>query len=513
VSNNKRIAKNTLMLYLRMLLIMIVSLFTVRIVLNTLGVEDYGIYNLVGGIVTSFAFLSSTMASATQRFFAFELGAKNYGRLNNIFNLTVVIYVAIAIVILILAESLGVWFLNEKLVIPLHRVEAANWVYQFSIFSFVITVLTTPLEAIIMAREKMSFYAYVSVVEAILRVVIVYLLFLFGHDKLKVYAVLTFAVTFLLRILYYIYCRRNFSEVRFSLFWDRNLFLELLNFAGWNLFGALTVVSFNQGTSFVLNIFFGPVVNASRGIATQVNNAVASFSTNFYAAVRPQIIKNYAAEEREKMLNLVFRSTKYSFFLLMLLSIPILLFPDFILKSWLKVVPEHAERFVQLTIWFNLINLLQIPISTAVQANGKIKKYQLITGFIMLLSLPLSYWGLSLGFQAEIVFYMMILVSLVALVFRLIILKQLISFRYSDYLSQVLSKIILVTGGTYGTSLAVLKVSSYYVSLSAVWSFLLFSIISCFISLLFIFYIGLIKDERDFVIHYVGGFLKNRINK
>ncbi|RYF23466.1 MAG: lipopolysaccharide biosynthesis protein, partial [Flavobacteriales bacterium] len=437
-SNHKKIAKNTLLLYFRMMLTMAVSLYTVRVVLNTLGVEDYGIYNVVGGIVTTFSFLSSTMASASQRFFAFELGRKDYVRLKNIFSISTTIYAGIAICIFLLAESVGLWVLNHKLIIPADRMDAANWIYQFSIFSFMLTIMTLQLDAIIMAREHMAFYAYVSIFEVVLKLAIVYGLVLFEMDKLKLYAVLTFFATLFIRLLYYLYCKKRFAETRYTFFWDKPLFKELVGYSGWNLFGTLTSITFNQGVNLLLNVFFGPAVNASRGIAYQINNAVASFSNNFYSAVRPQIIKSYAEDKVEQMVKLVFNTTRYSFYLLMLLSMPLLLATGFFLKLWLNIVPEHAEKFAQLTILFSLINLLQIPISTAVHATGKIKRYQFIIGIIMLLCLPMSYVALKLGSPPEIAFVMMIVVSIVALGFRLVILKELIYFKYTHYIKQVL---------------------------------------------------------------------------
>jgi O-antigen/teichoic acid export membrane protein len=280
--NNKRIAKNTLMLYFRMLLIMGVSLYTVRIVLNTLGVEDYGIYNVVGGIVVMFSFLSNTMASASQRFFAFELGRKDYDQLKKTFSMTVTIYLIIAVIILILAETLGLWFLNTQLSIPVERMETANWVYQFTIFSFMMTMLTVPYNAAIVAHERMNVYAYVSIVEAFLKLLIVYILVLFSYDKLKLYAILMFGVTTFITLIYRTYCKRQFQECSYNFYWEKPLFKELIGYSGWNLFGAIAGILNNQGINILLNIFFGPIVNAARAIAYQVNTAVNQFVTNFF---------------------------------------------------------------------------------------------------------------------------------------------------------------------------------------------------------------------------------------
>jgi O-antigen/teichoic acid export membrane protein len=507
-NNNKRLAKNTLALYFRMLLSMVVSLYTVRVVLTTLGVVDYGIYNLVGGIVTSFSFLSATMSSATQRFFSFELGKKDFKRLNQIFSLSISIYLGIILVILILAETLGLWFLNTQLTLPAARMDAVNWIYQFSILTFIMTLIRIPYDAVIIARERMSVYAYMSIVEVILKLLIVYLLVLVSFDKLKLYAVLIFLVTTIVSLIFRIYCKRNFEECNFKLFWDKATFKMLFSYSGWSLFGTLTTVTFDQGTNFLLNIFFGPVVNASRAIAYQVNNAINSFSSNFYTAIRPQIIKSYAEGNRAYVIQLVFRSSKYSLFLLLLISMPVLLDTDFILNFWLKVIPPDTSLFVRLVIIYSLFNALQIPLSTAVQATGNIKMYQIVIGCIMLLCLPISYVCFKVGLPAEYAFYSMILVSLVAIYFRLRILKTLISFSYAEYLNGVLFKILLVCLFAYLLPL--------YISMQLPLGLLRFIVI-CFASLFscvfFIYVVGLVKEEKEFVYNIIKKTYKDKILK
>ena len=281
ISNTNRIAKNTLLLYFRMMLIMIISLYTVRLVLNALGVVDYGIFNVVAGVIVMFSFLSNTLASTSQRYFAFEIGRNNKLQLKWTFNITVIIYIIISVVILILAETIGLWFLNNMMVIPSYRMEAANWIYQFSIFSFIITTLTIPFNALIIARENMKVYAYVGVIESLLKLLIVYLLVFMTYDKLILYAVLMFLNTCLISSIYCIYCWKKYEESQLKLYWNKNLFKTLLNFSGWNLFGGIAGVLHNQGVNILLNIFFGPIVNAARGIAFQVSTAVNQFVLNF----------------------------------------------------------------------------------------------------------------------------------------------------------------------------------------------------------------------------------------
>jgi O-antigen/teichoic acid export membrane protein len=274
-----------------MILTMLVSLYTVRVVLNTLGVVDYGIYNVVGGVVAMFSFLSSTMASASQRFFAFELGRRDYDKLKQAFSLTLLIYIGIAILILVLSETVGLWFLNTQMTVPEERMNAANWVYQFSIFSFIMTILTVPYNSAIIAREHMKVYAYVSIIEVVLKLIIVYLLVFFSFDKLKLYAVLTFFVACLITFIYRTYCKRRFKECIYFFYWDANKFKEILSFAWWNMIGAMANIFKTQGINILLNVFFNPVINAARAIAFQVNSALTNFTNNFYMAVRPQITK------------------------------------------------------------------------------------------------------------------------------------------------------------------------------------------------------------------------------
>lgn len=312
--SNKRIAKNTLMLYFRMILTMLVSLYTSRVVLNTLGVEDFGIYNVVAGFVTMFGFLNSAMASATQRFLAFEIGKGDHDQLRNVFSMSVNIHFLIAFIIFILAETIGLWFVNTQLTIPAGRMGAAQCVYQFSILAMMVTMVSVPYNAMIIAHERMNVFAWVSIIEVSLKLFIVFMLQWFGFDKLKFYAVLTFCVSLIIRFIYGFYCSRQFKESRFRYFWDRPLFKTLASYAGWNLWGNIAAVLQGEGVNVLLNIFFGPVINAARGIAFQVKGAVNQFVANFQMAMNPQIIKSYAVNDLKYMHQLIFRGAKYSFF-------------------------------------------------------------------------------------------------------------------------------------------------------------------------------------------------------
>lgn len=492
--NNRRIAKNTVLLYSRMFLIMGISLYTSRIVMKTLGVEDFGIFNVVGGVITMLSFLNSSMSSATQRFLSFELGRKEIEQFKKVFCMSMNIHAIIAVTIFILAETIGLWFLNTKLVIPAERMSAANWVYQFSILSFMFTVMNVPYNAVIIANERMNVYAYVSVVEVILRLVIVFVLVSFDFDKLKLYAVMVFAVSAMVWILYKTYCQRNFKETYYHLFWDKSLYKTLISYAGWNLFGNAAVVAFNQGINIMLNIFFGPVINASRSIAYQVNAAVNGFVFNFQMSMNPQIVKSYAANDHKYMQYLIFRGAKYSFFLLYFLSLPILLQTENILRWWLITVPKYSVLFSQLIMIDALINCISGPLMTAAQATGIIKKYQTIVGGILLFNMPFSYLFLKHGFPPQVTLYITISLSVLALFVRLAIIKTLISFSVSNYFREVILKVVLVSGLSVIIPLAAMSFLG-----DGVIRVIITSALSASSVLLIIFTIGLNKKEQEYV--------------
>jgi O-antigen/teichoic acid export membrane protein len=493
--NNKRIAKNTLFLYFRMLLTMLVALYTVRIVLKTLGVVDYGIYNVVGSIVTMFSFLSNTMSSASQRFFAFEIGRNDREQLKKTFSTTMTIYLLIALVILILAETIGLWFLNVKMEIPQERMAAARWVYQFSILGLMLTMFTVPYNAAIIAHENMKVYAYVSVIEVALKLLIVYLLVLFSFDKLILYSVLTLAVTFIVTLIYRTYCQRKFEECHYSFHWDKHLFKKILSYSGWNLLGALSGVGKNHGINILINVFFGPAVNAARGVAYQVQSVVLNFGNNFFTAVRPQIIKSYAANRHEEMMQLVFQSTKFSFYVLFLLSLPILLEASAILGLWLDEVPAYSIMFIKLVIVDTLLELMANPIVTLAQATGKVKWYQIVVGGVRLLSLPIALVFLKTGFGPESVFYTLIANTVLCNALRIVMIKQILVFDASQYLKQVVCSIALVSS----FSLLVPRLIQIYWTEPSVAKSLTTVLVAGCCSVTAVWLLGLTKPEREFV--------------
>lgn len=507
--NNKRIAKNTLFLYFRMLLTMAVSLYTVRVVLDTLGTVNYGIYNVVGGIVVMFNFLSNTMASASQRFFSFELGRNNLESLKKTFNMCMAIYTILAIIILILAETVGLWFLNTHMNIPIERMDAARWIYQFSVFSFMMTMFTIPYDASIIAHEKMKVYAYISIIEVVLKLIIVYLIVLFPFDKLKLYAILMFSTTTIITFIYRTYCIRKFIECRISFSWDKSIFKELVSYSGWNLFGALSSVFKTQGINIILNMFFGPTVNAARGVAYQVNGAILNFGNNFYTAVRPQIIKSYASNKHDEMMKLVFQSTKFSYYLLLILSIPVLLEPKFILGLWLKEIPNYTSIFIQLVIIDTLIESLANPIVTLVQASGKVKWYQIIVGGVRILNLPIAYFFLYLGYQPESVFYVLIIITILCNIARIIIVKNILVFDLKGYLKNVFFVILLVTLISFMVPKIVQNCWDTILPIKSI----IIIIITLISSIVSIISIGTSKNEKYFLYKIITKKIKFNLNQ
>lgn len=501
--NNRRIAKNTMMLYFRMILTMIVSLYTSRVILNTLGVEDYGIYNVVGGVVSMFAFFNSAMSSATQRFLSFEIGKGDFAQLRKTFNATQIIHIGIAGVIFILAETVGLWFVKTYLVIPPERLEAAIWVYHFSVLSFMVSIIQVPYNATIIAHERMNVYAYVSIIEVSLKLLIVFMLTWITYDKLKLYGILHFGVVFIIAAIYRVYTRSNFEESKFEFVKDQKLYKTLISYSGWNLFGNIAGVAKGQGVNILLNIFYGPVVNAARGIAMQVQAAVNSFVSNFQMAVNPQIIKSYAADEREYMYSLVIRGSKFSFYLLFILSLPIMIEVDQILKLWLKTVPEYSSIFTILVLVIILIDCVSGPLMTAIQATGKIKVYQAVVGSLLMLILPISYFLLKLGYSPEITLYVNIVISIIALSFRLYLVWKLLEFPIKRFVEEIILKNILIVLLSFSLPLLIrTSMDEHFIRL----------IVIVFVTLIWnaviIFSLGLQKSEKAIVIRGINKILK-----
>lgn len=444
-ANNKRIAKNTLLLYVRTLFIMLVTFYTSRVVLNTLGVTDYGIYNVVGGVVIMFSVISSSLSSSISRFIIYELGHGDFDRLKRIFTTSVNIQIGISLVTLVLAETFGVWFLNTKMNIPSERMGAANWVLQCSLVSFVINLISVPYNACIIAHEKMSAFAYISILEAVLKLTVVYMLLISPYDKLATYAVLLVIVALLIRLTYGQYCKRHFEESRYSFVYDRPLVKEMTSFAGWSFFGNGAYMLNVQGVDMLINIFFGVTFNAARGIATQVQNAVMQFVNNFTVAVNPQITKSYAAGEMDYMYRLVCRGARFSYFLLLVFVVPIICEADYILRLWLKTVPEYVPVFLRLSFFGALMTLLGNSMLTAISATGNIRRYQIWITTVGCLVFPLTWMAFEFGAPPQATYVIYIVIYFLLNFVRLYISKGLLDFPVRLYLSDVILKVIIVS--------------------------------------------------------------------
>lgn len=442
--DNKRIAKNTLFLYVRMILTILVNLYAVRVIWQVLGVDDYGVYNVVGGIVTMFSFLNSAMVASSQRFISFELGTGNNDRLSRVFSISMTVHFMLALLILILAETIGLWFLNVKLNIPSGRMVAANWVYQCSVIAFFVNIVSVPYNACIVAHEHMKAFGYFGILEVILKLVIVFLLIFIPFDKLITYSVLIVLISVLMRLIYSYYCRQNFTECHYRYISDHHLMRDMFSFAGWSFIGNLGFSVRDQGLNIVVNLFFNVAVNAAKGIATQVGAVVSGFAQNFQMALNPQITKRFAAGEIDSMMNLVFAGCKYSALLMMFIVIPLYFASEVVLKLWLGDVAQYTVGFMQLVLIMLLIDSMVSPITTALQATGHIKWFQIIISIIMVANIPIAWIWLKLETNPYIVLYVSIITSTVALVARLMLLHHEVIFSYKIFLVKVICRIIPV---------------------------------------------------------------------
>lgn len=423
-----------------------VSLYTSRVVLRVLGFEDYGLYNVVGGIVTMFTFLNGSLGAATSRYITFELGKKNYERLSKVFNTAFVIHVLIALIIVLLAETVGLWFFYNKMTIPPERLDAAFWVYQISIVSCFFSLTQVPYNATIIAHENMKIYAYVGVVEVLLKLAIVYMLMISPIDRLVFYAAMLCVLQIGIMLFYRYYCNRHFPSCKLRIYKDRGLFKEMFSYAGYDLIGNISVFAQGQGLNLLLNVFFGPTVNAARGIAYQVQGAVTQFSGNFMTAVKPQIIKLYAEGNPDEMMKLVKQSSCFSFCLLWLITLPIFLETDYILRLWLGDYPDHTVMFLRLILVICLIQAIKTPRTTVFHATGHIKWSNIIVGTILCMVFPLGYVSLKLGGEPESVFWMANATMVLSEIASVLVLRRYLQYSVRDYLLNVHGRCLLVAG-------------------------------------------------------------------
>lgn len=494
LATNRRIAKNTLMLYTRMLLIMVVSLYTSRVVLNTLGIEDYGIYNVVAGFVAMFGFMNNAMTSATQRFLSYELGLQNSNQIRNVFQMSLNIHLIMAIAVFLIAETLGLWYIRNKLVIPEGRELATVWVFRFSIYTLFLNIISVPYSSMIIAYERMRVFAGIGILEVCLKLLIVFILQWYGSDKLIFYAILTFCVAIIVRFFYGYYCNRKIQTTTFRFFWNNTLFKNMFNHVGWMFIGTSSQMLSYQGVNMLLNAFFGVTVNAARGVAFQVRGAVHSFVTNFMIAVRPQIIKSYAKGNYKEMNDLVFMAAKFSFYVLFYMSLPVLLMTETILQWWLKIIPENAIIFTRLIIIDLFFTVLFTSITTISQASNRIKIYQIVVSAGFILGFIFSYILFKFGFPSYSAFIVMIFMSFISLLARLYVLKSQLSFPMNSFLVNVFFRCV-------GVALLSLPIPLWLTTLitDRTLQFFIVTLSTILSSTVVIWFVGVTKTEKFFI--------------
>lgn len=497
-TGSSRIARNTLMLYIRMLVLLLVGLYTSRVVLSALGESDYGVYNVIGGVVAMFTIISGALNSAVSRFITFEMGKGESAQLDKVYSTAVTIQIILAAIVVIVAEPAGLWFIENEMTIDLSRIPAAKWVLQFSLAAFVINLMSVPQMASITAHEKMSAYAAIGLLDGFLRLGVAVMVSRSDCDRLVLYAALMAAVVLCVRMAYGFYCRRNFTECRYRPVFDRPLIREMFSFAGWNFIGVTSSVLRDHGGNILVNLFSGPAVNAARGLAVQLNGAIQGFVTNFMTAVNPQITKSYAGGEHEYMFSLMRKSSSMSFYLLFVLSLPVLFNTEFILALWLKDVPEHSVLFVRLFLIFALSEAFSNPLITAQLATGRIRNYQLLVGGLQLLNLPVSYMLLKNGAMPETTVVVATVISQICLFARLFMLRRMIGFPVRKYLLRVYFRALATAAASAMVFLPI------YAVLPDSTAGILTGIVMCLLmTSAAIYLIGLNRDEKDMIAAFI----------
>ena len=494
VTDNKRIAKNTLYLYFRMFLIMAVTLYTSRIYLQVLGETDFGIYNIVGGVIVLLSFVSNSMSTSTQRFLNYEMGKGNRARLEKIFSSSMIVYIIFSLVFLVIGETLGLWFLNTQMNIPPERMSAANVVYQFTLIGFITNLLRVPYNATIIANEKMNFYAYFSIIEVGLKLGIAFVLLMWVDvDKLIILSLLSCIIFIIITLIYKIYCNRHFVSSRFHYVWDKVILKQLLSFSGWSLLGSASNMGASQGVNIILNIFCGVSVNAAVGMATQLINGLNQLCGNFQLALTPQLVKLHALGRKDEFMNLVFRSSRFSYYLLLLLAIPAMFCMDFILSVWLDIVPQYTADFCRLILLFSLIDAISAPLWLSVQAVGNIRNYQIIMSLLIVLNLPLAYWALKEGLSPLSVWGIRVMINGIIYIVRIFYLKGLLQLPVLRYLKEVVLSSLVVTLLTIPIPFLLNGMYSGWLNLGII------TFTSAAIMLIMVYVFGLNKGERLFI--------------
>ncbi len=502
-ANSKRIAKNTLMLYIRMLLVMAVALYTSRVILQSLGVVDYGLYNVIGGMTLMFGFFQSSLSNATQRYLNVELGRNDPEGVNRIFSLSQLIYFAMSILVVIIAEIIGLWFIYNKLTIPPDRLDAALWVFHTTVISLFFTLNGIVYNSMLIANENMKAYAYLGIIEVVLKLLIAFALFYSPFDRLKLYSVLFLLVTLSVQSFYAVTCLRKYKEAHFHFYWNKQIFREMFAFMGWNTMGTAAWALNFQGINILFNIFFGPVVNAANGIASQVNSAVTKFSMNFYTAVQPQIVKSYAVGDYDYFRSLIYNSSRYSFYLMWLLCLPLMLRIDYILELWLGNVPESTNQFVIWTLIFSLVNTLTNPFWMAIQAVGKLKRYVIVGSCVFFLAFPIALLFFKFDRPAITALQILAVIRGIYLLTVIIITNKYVNIEIKKYIQRTIFPIVKVSAISLFTMLLfnhILPQNFIYLTIAVV--------VSIVITLAAIYFVGITKSEKSLVTSKLNSLCK-----
>ena len=509
LSSKTTIAKNTTLLYCRTVLIMVVSLYTSRVILNALGVEDYGVYMAIGGVVSLLAVVSGPIDNAISRYLTYELGRDDKDRFRRYFSTGITVMLIFSVLVILILETAGLWFLNSKMVLDENRMTAANWVLHLSIASFVINMIASPYRATLIAHERMTTFAYIGIIDALIKLGVALLVKYSNYDKLIFYGVLMLVGSIIVTIIYIIICKREFVECRNpKVKIDRELFGDLFSFAGWNVFGAATMVCRGQGINILFNLFGGPVVNAAFGIANQVNSAIGNFVNNFTTALNPTIIKSYASAQKDYMMTLVYQGAKYTYFLVLFFALPLMLETKYVTKLWLGQTPNFSVPFIQLMLAHTLVESLSKTIMAGTHASGKIRKYQFVVGSMQILILPLAYIVLRLGFSPVTAFVAILMIDILALFVRILMARGIFSLSCREFVTKVL---FLTTPTTLIAALPPLL--CLYFMPFGIMRFSIVVVASLLSTSLAVLYVGCSHSERQSILSKVHQIAENHIHK
>lgn len=506
MSNSSLIAKNTLALYFRMLLMMFVTFYTSRLLLNILGIVDFGVYSIINGIILIFSFVNTALTSSTQRFLSFEIGKNDSNSVNLVFNASFRIYILIILIGVIIFETVGLWYLNNKLNIPDDKVYVSNVIFQISILSFALLTLRIPFNSLILSNEKMSFYAYISVLEALLALLVIFFIKRASFDKLILYSSLLTIVQLLILIFYYVFCRLKFITSKLTITKvNKEIYKSIIGFSGWTIIGSFSIVGAQQGVNLILNFFHGVVINTSVGIANQLSMGLYNLVSNVQIAFNPQIIKSYSSDNFKEFISIIFKNSKYCFFLFLFIFIPLFLQTDSIIKIWLGTTPIYTIEFTKLILLYLLIETISYPLGIGIQAIGKIKKYQIVLSVIFILNIPISYFLLSIGYNPIIVFVVKFILNIILLFFRLFYFKSVFNYSIKSFLNSVVYTSFKVFGISFGT----LFIINYLYQGQYKLIFIL--LMSSIITLLTIYMLGLTLNEKKYMKNFIFKMFSSKI--